>query len=131
MSNESNVKIVCVQSLSQSLVEHRLKLYGAMRFTELREAIEEQIEAEDFSSPDKYLAKTLAAVMAEVFRLPDDAEIRIEKILRSARDVKEIYTQIEHEHIECVISNFKKINYPIKYTKAYFKVQIYNSFFEV
>lgn len=130
MSVKSSVKNVCVKSQGQSLVEHRLRQYVAMRFTELIEAIERQIEVEAFSGTDRYLAKTLAAVMAEVIRLPDEAEIRIEKILRPALDVKEVYTQIENEHIRFVISKFNEIDYPIKHPKAYFKVQLYNSFFE-
>ena len=123
-------KNVCVKSRRQSLVEHRLSEYGQMTFSEIKENIEEQIDISDFSAMDGYIAETLAAVMAEVLRLPDSAPVRIEGINRNARDVKEVYVQIENYHIRRVIENFKKIDYPIKYTKAYFKVQIYNSFFE-
>ena len=131
MSNESNVKSVCVNSQSQSLVEHRLKMYGEMRFSEIVEELSESLGIEDFENNDRFIAEQLVKVMAEVLCLPDDAPVRIEKILRSARDVKEIYVQLEQSHIWEAVNNFKKIDYQIKHLKAYYKVQIYNSFFEV
>lgn len=74
----------------------------------------EQIEIDCYQESDKKLVKEIALNIAVVYRLPDNAVIKIASNSLSAKDVKEIFSLLSGEHIDFVIEIIKKCRkYPL------------------
>lgn len=127
---DNNQKSV-FDSPSQSLVEYKIRLYANKGFWEVRGYIEEQIQIENFSIEDKPYAQNICSVITEVLRVPNDIEVKVDNSVLSAKAVKEIFLNLEYEHIEWVIEKIKRAKHEIKYMKSYLRTTLYNSFFEL
>lgn len=101
---------------------------GLMEMLELTKA---KIEQETFSASDRAFAGEIALIIAEVMRLPETAEIRIEGNRLAARMVQEVYAMIEKEHVEAVIRSYRNARYEIRHKKTYIRTALYNSVFEM
>lgn len=101
---------------------------GLMEMLELTKA---KIELENFSIADRAFAAEITLIIAEVMRLPETAEIRIEGNRLSARMVQEVYAMIEKEHVEAVIRAYRNARYEIRHKKTYIRTALYNSVFEM
>lgn len=97
---------------------------------EVMELIKAQIELDTFSSTDKYFAKEIALIIAEVMRLPKTALIRIDGNGLPAGMVQEVYAMLEREHVEGVIAAYRRAKYEIRRRKTYLRTALYNSVFE-
>ena len=97
---------------------------------EVMDLIKAQIELETFSSTDKDFAKEIALIIAEVMRLPETALIRIDGNGLPAGMVQEVYAMLEREHVEGVISAYRRAKYEIRRRKTYLRTALYNSVFE-
>ncbi len=90
-----------------------------------------QVEA-DYISPALHSgADELCLIIAEVYRLPRDTEIKIDGMKLSAGDVQEIYSLLTCEHIKLVLENFSRICYEVRFKKTYLRTALYNSVFEL
>lgn len=92
--------------------------------------ISEQIELECFSDGDRPLADRIALIIAEIYRLPPAAPVRIDGQHIPAGTVREIYARLDHENVEGVIARFREATYPIRHIKTYIRTALYNSVFE-
>lgn len=99
-------------------------------FFEILQNIREQIEMECFDADDMKQAEEIAMIIAEVFKLPPDAEIQINGNKLPAAMVQEIYSVLQHEHVLQVIDNYENADYIIKFKKTYIRTALYNEVFE-
>lgn len=97
---------------------------------ELTEAARQQIELECFPERDAELARQIARIMAEVYRLPDECGIRIEGDRLPASMVKEVYAALTYEHVAAVIARFRLIGYEVRHPKSYIRTALYNAALE-
>lgn len=101
---------------------------GLMEMLKLTKA---RIELESFSPSDKAFAKEIALIIAEVLRLPETAEIRIDGNKLPSSLVKEVFSMVEREHVENVMTAFRSAKYEIRHKKTYLRTALYNSVFEI
>lgn len=101
---------------------------GLMEMLELTKA---RIELDTFSSSDKAFAKEIALIIAEVLRLPETAEIRIDGNKLPSSMVKEVFALVEREHVENVMESFRSAKYEIRHKKTYLRTALYNAVFEI
>lgn len=101
-----------------------------LSFSEARMIAEEQIDAMYIPIPDRGLAGDLCAVMAEMMILRDDALILIGGEQIEAFVVKEVYSQLGHEHALKVIRDYKAQTKLIRNKRAYLRTSLYNAVFE-
>lgn len=97
---------------------------------EVLELIKARIELDTFSPYDKSFAREIALIIAEVMRLPETAEIRIEGNRLPARMVQEVLAMVEREHVETVMDAYRRAKYEIRHKKTYLRTALYNSVFE-
>lgn len=62
--------------------------------------------------------------------LPPIAEIMIDGDKLPAKNVQEIFLELKKDHIEAVVENIRKIDYPIKHVKTYIRTALYNAVLE-
>ena len=99
-------------------------------FGETFSRVLEQIYIEAIPEIDKAIAKELALIITEVYRLRPNDSVKIDNAVHRAADVAEIFSMISKEHIETVIRKNDERKYPVKYRKAYLRTLLYNSVFE-
>lgn len=98
---------------------------------EMLELTKKRIDAGSFGGSDRTFANEIAFIIAEVLRLPETAEVRIEGNRLPARMVQEVFALIERENVENVIASFRNAKYEIRHKKTYLRTALYNSVFEV
>lgn len=101
---------------------------GLMEILELTKA---GIEIETFSRSDRAFAGEIALIVAEVMRLPETAEIRIDGNRLPAGMVREVYSMLARENVEAVMKGFRNAKYEIRHKKTYLRTALYNSVFEL
>ena len=69
-------------------------------------------------------------LIAEMYRLPPDAEVQINGQKLPASMVRDVYSLLTEEHIREVITNYEKAEYTIKFKKTYLRTALYNEVFE-
>ncbi len=99
-------------------------------FFDILQGIREQIEIECFNADDRRQAEEIAMIIAEIFKLPSNAEIQISGNKLSVAMVREIYSLLQNEHVAQVIDNYKKLDYIVNYKKTYIRTALYNEVFE-
>ena len=100
-------------------------------FDEVLEQVKEQIAIDCVPFEQILQAEELAAIIAEVFRLRPEDELRVDGVMHSAADVQAVYAKLENEHIMHVIETYNEIPYPIKSPKMYLRTALYNAVFEL
>ena len=98
--------------------------------SEVCESVKCQIEADCFYKADEPLVNEIALIIAEVYCLPDNLQIRIAGNDLPVCLVSDVYRRLTGEHVETVIDNFRRADYEIKYKKTYLRTALYNSVFE-
>lgn len=101
------------------------------RVGSLRETLAEvysQIEIEGYS--DTELAREIALIITEVYKLPPTWDVQIDGQKLPASLVADVYRELTWEHVTAVIANFKKADFEIKYRKSYLRTALYNEVFE-
>lgn len=101
------------------------------RVGSLRETLAEvysQIEIEGYNDPE--LAREIALIITEMYRLPSTWEVQIDGQKMPASLVADVYRELTWEHVTAVIANFKNTGFEIKYRKSYLRTALYNEVFE-
>lgn len=119
---------MCVKSQSQS---SQVEYFRTLPFRELVERVEEQIEMYTIGERDEEEARSLAMMIAEVYKLPPAAMVKIAGNNLPAEMVSEVFLQITAEHIEHVLTNYRQAKYHIHHTKTYLRTALYNAVFEI
>ena len=111
-------------SKSQSQSHRRVSL------AENFEKVKNQIAIDCFDREDTGMVWEIALIMAEVMTLPEDFTISIGGEKLPVELVREVYRNLENEHIKFVIEKFKGIDREIKHRKSYLRTALYNAPFE-
>lgn len=101
------------------------------RFAEEFKRAKIQIEVAAFSARIRPQAEELAAIIAEMRCLPENAPVQINGVKMPAGVVAEIYSGIEHDHVMMVLENLDGISYRIRSLKTYLRTALYNAPFEL
>ena len=75
--------------------------------------------------------KELALIIAEVYMLPPDARVRIDRADLPACMVQAVFDDLTPAHAQMVIDNFRALPYEVKHKKTYLRTALYNSVFEL
>lgn len=75
--------------------------------------------------------KELCLVIAEVFVLNPVTSVKINDSLLPARLVQDVFSHIRNEHVCLVYNNFHGLTHRVHNKKAYLRVALYNSVFEL
>lgn len=112
-------------------LNYQVSVHRPVGLMEMLYLTKARIEAENFGASDRTFANEIAFIIAEVLRLPEAAEVRIEGNRLPARMVQEVFALIERENVENVIASFRNAKYEIRHKKTYLRTALYNSVFEV
>jgi len=100
-----------------------------------REAIsraEEQAEYPDsYTREEEPMAHELCKIIAEVYMMDRSKPIRISGEWLDGHVVAEVFGEITHEHIMCVMQEYECRTDEIRNVKAYLRTMLYNSVFTV
>ena len=105
--------------------------HSGTKLYEIFAEVQKQIDYDSFLPEDRPLAREIALIISEIYRLPENADVRIGGITLSAGMVAEAYEQLGYSNIDIVIASFKKITYPVRSIKTYLRTALYNSVFEL
>ena len=103
----------------------------SLTFEEIVEMVKYQIEFDLFPEIDKSMVEEICLIISEIYKLPDNTEIQINKIKMTMALVREIYFRLTFEHIAQVLENLKKVTYEIKSMKSYLRTALYKVVFEM
>lgn len=95
------------------------------------EEVKKQIGYEYVVLPLRDQVRDIAMIIAEVYRLPASAAVRIDGNDLPAEMVAEVFGMITDEHVDYVLENLKAIRYQITHMKTYLRTALYNSVFEM
>ena len=119
------MKSYAEKSGSSQVGHSETKLY------EIFAEVQKQIDYDSFLPEDRPFAREIALIISEIYRLPENADVRIGGISLSAGMVAEAYEQLGYGNVDIVIASFKKISYPVRNIKTYLRTALYNSVFEL
>lgn len=80
---------------------------------------------------DMQLIHECLAIMAEVYMMSDEREIRISGEWLEVRLVKEMYGAVTYEHLYDVVEAYESLTESVRNKKAYLRAMIYNSVFSL
>lgn len=100
---------------------------SVLGFKEAIRAAEEQIEVRYFPRHQAVYARDICRVIAEVYMLPESAQIKIEGEMLPAATVKEIFYELDHEHAEYVIGEIEGYEGKIFSMKPFIRTMLYNA----
>ena len=87
----------------------------------------EQIKIAEYSFFDESQAREIALLIADVYNMRDEAEIRVSGIQRTAKEVKERFRLLNHFHIQYVIEAIKDNTTNIRNKRNYLLTALYNA----
>lgn len=122
-----NISVVDEGRKSQS---NHIK-YSGMTLYQVFVEVTKQIDFNSFPPHDRTQVKDIAMIIAEVFRLPAHANVRIGGEDLPAEMVAEVFTMLTSDHVEYVLENLRARKYPIKSMKTYLRTMLYNSVFDI
>ena len=102
-----------------------------LSFSEAVSKVRDQIDVRSFHVTQRDLAKEILNIIAEVYLLKDEAQIRIAGEMLEAYVVKEVFEQLDAEHVQLVIENFSKVERIVNFKRGYLRTALYNSVFEI
>jgi hypothetical protein len=70
-------------------------------------------------------------IMAEVYMMDPDKPIRISGEWLDGHVVQQVFSEIERDHVEMVVSEFYRLTDEIRNKKAYLRTALYNSVFSI
>lgn len=77
------------------------------------------------------LVHELCAIMAEVYMMSPDRQIRISGEMLEVYIVQQVFGELTQEHVRQVVSDFSRLCYEITNKKAYLRAMLYNSVFSL
>jgi len=77
------------------------------------------------------LYKELCLIIAEVLVLDQGSVIKINGSNISVRLVREVYSQIQNDHVDLVFNKFNNVTHRVFNKKAYLRTALYNAVFEI
>ena len=77
------------------------------------------------------LVHELCAIMAEVYMMSPDRQIRISGEMLEVYIVQQVFGEVTQEHVRQVVSDFSRLCYEITNKKAYLRAMLYNSVFSL
>ena len=77
------------------------------------------------------LLRELCMIMAEVYMMDPDKPIRISGEWLDGHVVQQMFSEIERDHVEMVVSEFYRLTDEIRNKKAYLRTALYNSVFSL
>lgn len=99
--------------------------------------VKKKVDFEDFAKPLPNgktcvdpLIEEICLIIAEVFIRPRGRVMRIRGQEIEVGIVQEVYSKLDHEHVELVADNFRKQKREIRNKSAYLQTALYNSVFE-
>jgi hypothetical protein len=100
---------------------------SVLGFKEAIRAAEEQIEVRCFPRHQADYAKDICRVIAEVYMLPESAQIKIEGEMLPAAMVKEVFHELTSEHAEYVANEISGYDGRIFAMKPFIRTMLYNA----
>lgn len=92
----------------------------------------EQIEIDVYAGDERYeRIAEIAKIIAEVWLLPPDASVRINRNDLPAGLVAAVYRELRAEHVMYVLDNMDQVGYRIRRIKTYLRTALYNSVTEI
>ena len=80
---------------------------------------------------DMEIVHELCAIMAEVYMMSPDKQIRISGEWLEVELVQSVFEELTGEHLTKVVENFSRQEFEIKNKKAYLRTMLYNSVFSL
>jgi KaiC/GvpD/RAD55 family RecA-like ATPase len=77
------------------------------------------------------LYKELCLIIAEAFLLKSDSTVNINGSPVQAQLLKEVYNNLNNEHLRLVFDNFNSVAVRVYNKKAYLRTALYNAVFEL
>lgn len=102
-----------------------------LSFKEAIEKVRGQIDIACFGPTEKEFANEIIMIIAEIFMLRDDSEVKIGGEQLDAYIVKQVLEQVREDHVQLVIENFNKVEYIVNFKKTYIRTALYNAVFEI
>lgn len=113
--------------LRESSTTFSMQGRSVLGFKEAIRAAEEQIEVRCFPRHQAVYARDICRVIAEVYMLPESAQIKIEGEMLPAATVREIFRELDHEHAEYVIDELTAYDGKIFAMKPFMRTLLYNT----
>ena len=99
-------------------------------FSQMLDEVKNQVELSCLDGEERGVGEELCLIIAEIYRLPGNIEVRIGGADLPCELVAEIYSRLTANHFYAVIEKFLRAEYPIKRRKAYLRTALYNQVFE-
>ncbi len=99
-------------------------------FYEVLQTVRDQINIRCFPAAAWGQVNEIFLIVAEMYKLPPEAEVQINGQKLPALLVQEVYLLLTEEHIRRVLQNFEAATYPVKFKKTYLRTALYNVVFE-
>lgn len=80
---------------------------------------------------DMEIIHEMCAIMAEVYMMSSDKQIRISGEWLEVELVQQVFGELTEEHVQMVLSEFKRMTEDIRNKKAYIRTSLYNSVFSI
>ena len=100
---------------------------SVLSFRETMRAAEVQIEIHCFVKADRAYARDVCRVIAEVYMMPEGASVKIEGEMLPAVTVRQIFSEITHEHVNFVLGELREYKGRIISMKGFLRTLLYNS----
>lgn len=113
----------CVSQTTTSSMQGK----SVLSFREAIRAAEEQIDIRCFPRHQAGYARDICRVIAEVYMMPESAQIKIEGEMLPALTVKEIFYELDYEHAEYVINELEGYEGKIFAMKPFIRTMLYNA----
>ena len=115
-------------SVSQSV---SLQGRSALSFKEAIEEAEGQVYPESFEDSLRGRVREACRVIAEIYMLPDGAKVKIEGEELPVETVREVFTQLNDEHVRYSLERLDGYEGRIFAMKPFLRTLLYNSVFEM
>ncbi len=100
-------------------------------FKERLKSVEARVGWSALPFPKRAQGRELCMIIAEVEMLPAGSLVRIEGNDLPCEYVAEVYSLLQHEHIEFVLDMLKETNHRIMTAKTYARTALYNAAFSL
>ena len=113
--------------LRESSTTFSMQGKSVLSFREAISLAEEQIEVGYFPKAQAACARDICRVMAEVYMMPDTAQVKIEGEMLPVSTVKEIFHYLNYCHAEHVLNEIKGYDGKIFAMKPFIRTMLYNA----
>jgi hypothetical protein len=100
---------------------------SVLSFKEAIKQAENQIEAGYFPRHQAVYARDVCRVIAEIYMMPEGASVKIEGEMLPATVVKEVFAELEHEHVQYVLDELTNYEGRVFAMKLFIRTMLYNA----